>query len=472
MEGKSKLQDEPPKPYKVAISGSHGLIGSYLMQMMKDPSCRIEGRPVLVCRLLRTSSSQGGRSTDPSPANPGCPEKGQDQQQPESPALARVTIPQDYLEEDILWAPRENWIEGDKLESVDAVIHLAGEPVAEKGEVAGSPTKLAAEGPGDESGASTLGLASKLMENEWMRALGSWNASKKAEIQGSRVRTTCLLAFALSALQKPPKSFFVASGIGVYGTAWGDVLCDEEREPGTTFVASVSKNTESAAMMVNKGSNAGAVPPRVVFLRFAPVLSLKGGVLPRMRALSDMRVGSRYGDGRQWMSWISLLDACRSILFLLDNPSIEGPVNICSPEPVRNADFCATLKEVTHPKAWFFLPLPIPASLLRFALGQLAEELLLNGQRGIPQKLLVAGFTFSHAALLPALQWCWAEGSETHQRTSSLGGNSQSARHLHTSVSRGPTDHGLAQKQLLLTRHKTAAGELLGVSFALATDAP
>ncbi|KAL8444772.1 hypothetical protein Emed_006087 [Eimeria media] len=428
------------EPFRVAISGSHGLVGSYLMQLMKDPSCRISGRPVSVSRLLRTFSLGKGKPPGPS-------------------AECKAAVPEQYTEHDILWAPRENWIEGHKLEGLDAVIHLAGEPVAEKGEVAGDPAGLAA--PETEvEGASTWGIGQKLYENEWMRALGSWNAAKKNEIHDSRVRTTLLLASAFSELKNPPKRFLVASGIGVYGTACGDEICDETKSPGTTFVASVSKDTEAAAMSVNgePGSEEKSAT-KTVFLRFAPVLSLKGGVLPRMRAVSEMRVGSRYGDGRQWMSWVSLLDACKAILFLLDSPSIEGPVNICSPEPVRNSDFCAALKELTHPKAWFYLPLPIPASVLRFALGQLADELLLNGQRGAPKKLESQGFVFTHSELLPALQWCWAEGT----------GASHGSKQQHKSP-RSSMEKGATQKQLKLTSHSAALSGQGAFSFKLATD--
>ncbi|KAL8273468.1 hypothetical protein Esti_002534 [Eimeria stiedai] len=316
MEQRSETLEDAPKPFRMAISGSHGLVGSYLMQLVKDPSCRVNGRPVSVLRLLRTFSVSKEKLPNPSV------EGAEGDVRSSSACVHNTAVPEDYAE-DILWAPEENWIEGHKLDGLDAVIHLAGEPVAEKGEVAGDPARITTEEK-EVEGASTWGISHKLYENEWMRALGSWNAAKKTEIRDSRVRSTLLLSSAFSALKNPPKRFFVASGIGVYGIACGDDICDESKSPGTTFVASVSKDKEAAAMTVNGDPESRAATTKIVFLRFAPVLSLKGGVLPRMRALSEMRVGSRYGDGRQWMSWISLLDACKAILFLLDTPSIEA----------------------------------------------------------------------------------------------------------------------------------------------------
>ncbi|KAL8441891.1 hypothetical protein Emag_006813 [Eimeria magna] len=295
MEQRSETRADVPKPFRVAISGSHGLVGSYLVQLMKV-------------------------STDePLDSSAECAE---DKASSSSACVHNAAVPEQYSEQDILWAPRENWIEGHKLEGLDAVIHLAGEPVAEKGEVAGDPAGITTHET-EVEGATTLGIGRKLYENEWMRALGSWSEAKKTEIHDSRVRSTLLLASAFSALKDPPKRFFVASGIGVYGIACGDDFCDETKSPGTTFVASVSKDTEAAAVSVSREPGLGETTAKPVFLRFAPVLSLKGGVLPRMRAVSEMRVGSRYGDGQQWMSWVSLLDACKAILFLLDTPSIE-----------------------------------------------------------------------------------------------------------------------------------------------------
>ncbi|KAL8435017.1 hypothetical protein ACSSS7_002775 [Eimeria intestinalis] len=435
MEQRSETLEDAPKPFTVAISGSHGLIGSYLMQLMKVT-----------------------KEKPPSPSAEGA----EGEARSSSACVYTTGVPEDYAEEDILWAPKENWIEGHKLEGLDAVIHLAGEPVAEKGEVAGDPAGIATE---EVEGEPAWGLGRKLFENEWMRALGSWNAAKMTEIHDSRVRTTLLLACAFSALKNPPKRFFVASGVSQWKV-------DSISKNGTSSPPATAQHLEAVARAARK---------------LAPVLSLKGGMLPRMRAVSEMRVGSRYGDGRQWMSWVSLLDACKAILFLLGTPSVEarqqhkapvndeirlvhpklrvGPVNICSPEPVRNSEFCAALKEVTLPNAWFYLPIPVPASVLRLALGQLADELLLNGQRGTPQKLESQGFVFTHSELLPALQWCWAEGTGARQGDASFGSKPQNKRNPRSSMEKGPR-----RKQLVLTSHSAALSGYGLSSFKLASD--
>lgn len=203
MAEERELREDPPKPFKVAMSGSHGLIASYLIPLLTDPSCRIEGRPISVTRILRTSSlaaeSERRNKDDKHEAN-------------DPPAIFNVAIPQDYREEDILWAPKENWIEAHKLEGFDAVIHLAGEPVAEKGDVSGQPAGIIFDDTNSEQNAYPSGITKKLYENEWMRALGSWNAAKKAEIHDSRVRTGRLLASAFCTLKDPPQHLFVASG--------------------------------------------------------------------------------------------------------------------------------------------------------------------------------------------------------------------------------------------------------------------
>ncbi|CBZ55884.1 conserved hypothetical protein [Neospora caninum Liverpool] len=580
--------------FTVVLSGSHGMLGGFLVDMFRDGAVKIDGRPVRCRRLTRTRrrcpptlshthSMQQNRTEDhaasslpPRPAflPPANFVDAEAEEQPERgeetireagakplpggdlARLAPVGEAQDvqvgktekrnneteqdldsrYLkkeadkeetdrtkekeanEDDILWDIPGQWIEADKLEGVDAVIHLAGEPLAEKGEVAGElaadraslASSAEAGGSRNSGGGAQLAetdlleevsrtpesplrgisgswgaqkLRAVLDSEDWLRSLGAWTAAKKKEILDSRVNSIRLLVDTFKRLRRPPKMFFVASGVGVYGIDTGDEICDEDTAAGKTFVAEVSVNLEQeAAEAASRQSSvfkeyaspeadlpeqlekdlasAGSGSPdcRVVFLRFGVMFSMRGGILPRLLPLYKMRLGSRLGGGQQWMSWISLHDAARAILFLLqkEQDAIQGPVNICSPEPMRNETLAAALHEVLHPNAWFTFTMPVPASMLRLVLGQLADEVLLGGQRVAPRRLSGAGFEFDHSSISEAIVWSL---DEQKRRTAPKGENEKQTveqkkgdgeEHEHTAEERIAAFDSLKSQQLEL----------------------
>jgi uncharacterized protein (TIGR01777 family) len=255
---------------------------------------------------------------------------------------------------EIEWDPNRGVIDGAHLEGLNAVIHLAGESIAE----------------------------------------GRWTEEKKRRIQSSRVEGTELLSQTLAKLAHPPQSFLCASAIGFYGNRGSEVLT-EASAPGEEFLSEVCVEWEQATQTAaEKGI-------RVVNLRFGVILSSKGGALARMITPFKMGVGGRVGTGQQWISWITLDDVVGAIRFALTHNSLKGPVNVVSPNPVTNADFTTELgKALSRPTLF-----PMPAFGVRLAFGEMGEALLLSSQRVIPESLSNAGFKFAHPNLEDALQW-------------------------------------------------------------------
>jgi len=251
----------------------------------------------------------------------------------------------------LTWNPAEP-LAPESVSGFDAVVHLAGESIATR-----------------------------------------WSDDKKRRIIESRVPPTQRLALALTKAQPRPRVFVCGSAIGYYGDR-GDEILREESPSGEGFTAEVCRQWEAAAQAV---SNAGI---RTVQIRTGIVLSADGGALSKMLPPFRMGVGGNIGNGRQWMSWIHLRDEIGAIQHLLTADSINGPVNLVSPHPVRNAEFTRTLASVLHRPAIF----PMPAFAARLAFGQMADELLLASQRVAPAKLLASGYAFQWPDLRPALQ--------------------------------------------------------------------
>ena len=218
-----------------------------------------------------------------------------------------------------------------------------------------------------------------------------WTASYKREIAVSRVQTTRALAEALAGLRNPPRTLLVASATGIYGDR-GDEPLDETSATGRGFLADVCRDWEAAAQPAR---DAGI---RVVNLRFGIVIGA-GGALARMAPIFRLGLGGPLGHGSQWMPWISTVDLVRAVLFVLQTPSLDGPVNITAPAPVTNAAFTRALAAQLGRPAF----LPAPAFALRLAFGQMADEALLAGARVYPAKLTNAGFAFTHPNLAAAL---------------------------------------------------------------------
>ena len=196
-----------------------------------------------------------------------------------------------------------------------------------------------------------------------------------------------------------PKTLIQASASGWYGL-WPDLAtapdCTEDAPAGSGFLAEVVRRWEASSAPVE------ALGVRRVRIRTAPVLGKGGGVLARMLPLYRWGLGGPAGTGRQPFPWIHLDDEAGAIVFLLEHPEISGPCNLCAPEQTDAAGFARALGGVLHRPAF----LRVPAVVLRLALGQMAEELLLNGQRYAPRKLLEAGYVFRYPNLDGALAAC------------------------------------------------------------------
>jgi len=222
---------------------------------------------------------------------------------------------------------------------------------------------------------------------------GRWNGRRKEEIRSSRVQATLLLASAVASLEPPPRLLFCASAIGYYGHRPPDEILDEFSPAGQSLFAHLVQEWEAAA------APAVAAGVRTVHARFGLVLSARGGALKRMLPLFRLGAGGRFGSGRQAMSWIALTEILPAMLHVLEHEELSGPVNFTAPGAVSNAAFTRILARVLRRPAVAHVPAP----LLRIALGEMADELLLSGQRVFPAKLIASGYSFQHPALAQAL---------------------------------------------------------------------
>lgn len=252
------------------------------------------------------------------------------------------------------WDPGSGAIEAAKLEGHDAAVHLAG------------------AGIGDHR----------------------WTEDHKRAVLGSRVQGTGLLARTLAQLDQPPGVLVSGSAVGYYGYESDQPVTETDRK-GRGFLADVVASWEQAA---DPARDAGI---RTVALRSGVVLTAKGGALKKQLLPFKLGLGGRLGDGRQWLSWVSLTDEVAAIAHLVATGSVSGPVNVTSPHPVTNAEFTATLARVLHRPA--VIPVPTPALHALFG-REMTTEMLLGGQRVLPEALDAAGFTFALPALEDALR--------------------------------------------------------------------
>jgi len=251
------------------------------------------------------------------------------------------------------WDPAAGRLDGSALAGIGAVVHLAGAGIGDR----------------------------------------RWSASRKALIVDSRVDGTRLLADALATLDGPRPTLLAASAIGIYGDRGEEEL--SERSPaGTGFLADVCYRWEEAT------AAAAAAGCRVVNLRSGVVLARKGGLLGRTLPLFRLGLGGRLGSGRQYLSWITLADEVAALNHLLAHDDISGPVNLTAPEPVTNAEFTRALGRALHRPA----VLAVPGVALRTVLGrEMADEMVLAGQRVRPGVLGATGFQFAHPSIDEAL---------------------------------------------------------------------
>lgn len=245
----------------------------------------------------------------------------------------------------VLWSPDSGTIDTAGLEGLDAVVHLAGEGIAER----------------------------------------RWNDQQKQRILTSRTKGTALLATTLAGLARPPRVLLSASAIGYYGERGAAVLVEEDA-PGEGFLSDVCVAWEGAT------APAAAAGIRVATLRTGILLDRNGGALAKMLPLFKLGVGGRFGNGRQIWSWISLHDHLAAMRYLLEH-DIHGPVNLTAPQPVPNADFAKALARAVHRPALFPVPKFGPSILLG---GELAQNLLYTSADVRPEVLTDAGFVFAH----------------------------------------------------------------------------
>ncbi|HEV8335836.1 MAG TPA: TIGR01777 family oxidoreductase [Candidatus Polarisedimenticolia bacterium] len=293
---------------RVLISGSSGLVGSALRQ-----SLAAAGDEAI--RLIRPGAKAEGPS--------------------------------------VSWDPEAGRLDAAALEGLDAVVHLAGENIAE----------------------------------------GRWTEAKKRRIRRSRVEGTRLLSEALVSLARPPRVLLSASAIGYYGDRGAEVLT-ENSPPGSGFLPEVcqawEKATEAAA---RKGI-------RVVCARFGVILSPAGGALKKMLVPFRLGMGGVVGSGDQQMSWISLQDAVGAIQHALRTEALSGPLNTVAPQPVTNRAFTRVLASVLSRPAVF----PVPAFAIRLLFGEMGDAALLASVRVKPERLQASGYRYRHSDLETALR--------------------------------------------------------------------
>jgi uncharacterized protein len=286
---------------RVVVTGSRGLIGTALVAALTAA-----GHPVT--RLVRSAPKQG----------------------------------------EALWDPAKGTIDAAAIDGAWAVVHLAGEGIAES----------------------------------------KWTAEQKAEILNSRTKSTTLLAQTMAAATNKPSMFASGSAIGIYGDRGEEVLGDDATT-GKGFLADVVTQWEACAQ---PAIDAGI---RTAFLRTGIVQSVHGGALKQQLLPFKLALGGRLGSGKQYLPWISITDEVRAIFHVL-NSNLSGPVNLVGPAPVTNAVYTKALGKALHRPTL----IPIPLFPLKAFYGpELVKEMLLAGARVMPNKLLADGFTFTHTTI-------------------------------------------------------------------------
>jgi uncharacterized protein (TIGR01777 family) len=339
--------DKPSKSkyFTVGLTGSGGLIGTAFRDEVSKTGM-INGKPARIVCLTRGAQAEEKELTDAAG------------------------------ETKLVWNPNadspESVVDVKALQSMDAIIHLAGENIS--------------------TGQGILGPL----------GIRPWTNEKKAEIINSRVVTTSALAKAIGALNKKT-AFLVASGVGAYGPDFigkdvtaADESSDISKSKG--FLAEVSRQWEDASLEAMKNANC-----RVVNLRNGVVLSTKGGAMAKLYPIFFLGGGGIVGSGDQYFPFISARDMARAMIHVLENEKatkLQGPVNMCAPVSATNAEFTYAMGSVL--KRPTILPLPGFAVSLLF--GEMGEEVLLGGTRATPSKLLNSGFQFSHPTVEEAVQ--------------------------------------------------------------------
>jgi len=265
------------------------------------------------------------------------------------PALAKASL--EGVRRVFAWDAATEEPAAEAFDGVDAVVHLAGEPV-----------------------------------------VGRWTRAKREAIRASRVDSTQLLVAALAKLEHPPATLISASAIGYYGEK-GEAEVAESSAPGDDFLAQTAIAWEAAALRAELRGL------RVVCLRTGIILGQGGGALEAMLLPFKLGVGGPLGSGQQWWSWVALDDVIGLIDFALRTPEAEGPLNVSAPQPVRQKDFAKALGKVLHRPAF----MPAPAFALKLALGGFSTELL-SSKKVLPEKAKSLGYRFRFSDLADFLE--------------------------------------------------------------------
>lgn len=225
-------------------------------------------------------------------------------------------------------------------------------------------------------------------------AEGRWTAARKERMWDSRIETTRSLVKLAGRLPHPPACLINASAVGYYGPQ-GDQPLVEDSTPNDSFSHRLCSAWETEADRMRK------LGVDVVKLRFGVVLSRQGGALQELLKSFSLKVGTTMGNGQQWLSWIHLHDLLGIVLYSLQHhQTLRGEVNATAPEPVTYRDLARKIADRTRP----LVMLPLPRPLLRIMLGEMADELLLSGQRVLPKRLLQQGYSFRYPTLGEALE--------------------------------------------------------------------
>ncbi|MCE3238903.1 MAG: cell division inhibitor-like protein [Gammaproteobacteria bacterium] len=218
-----------------------------------------------------------------------------------------------------------------------------------------------------------------------------WTEDAKKRIYSSRIVTTRDLVNYMRSKKTKPTLFISGSAVGYYGTDLKKTFNEEDSASNVNpqFASSLCKAWEDEA------SQAVALGVRTVFLRIGPVLEKDGGILKKLLPSFYLGLGSQIGDGKQWLSWIDRYDLIKLILFIIHQQNIDGPINATSPNPVTNKEFsCALAKALKRPCF-----LKIPGFILKLIFDQMADEIMVKGQKVLPQKALIHGFEFSYPTI-------------------------------------------------------------------------
>jgi uncharacterized protein (TIGR01777 family) len=263
-----------------------------------------------------------------------------------------VRPPQEAGPSEEIWDPASGRLDPAVIDGADAVINLNGHSIAE----------------------------------------GRWSTAVKDDLRTSRLDATNTVVEAISRANEPPRVLINASAVGYYGDR-GDQVIDEGSSQGGGFLAELARDWEAAALA------AGSDRTRVVLLRLGMVMARRGA-LGRMLTPFKMGLGGPVGSGRQFWPWIGIEDVCGATEFVLEHDDIEGPVNLVSPQELRCSEFAQTLGHVLHRPAF----MPMPAFAARFALGEMAEALLLASARVRPKVLENAGYKYRAPSLDRAIR--------------------------------------------------------------------